>query len=53
LQQSHALKDLLKWKSQYANALEEWLHVIGEMLNSLANLSYNNPDFAVQASHGF
>jgi DNA mismatch repair ATPase MutS len=45
----HALKDLLKWKSQYANALEEWLAVIGEfeMLNSLANLSYNNPDFTV------
>jgi len=43
----HALKDLLKWKKEHASALEEWLIVMGEfeMLNSLANLSYNNPDF--------
>lgn len=43
----HALKDLLKWKKEHASALEDWLTVIGEfeMLNSLANLSYNNPDF--------
>jgi hypothetical protein len=43
----HALKDLLKWKREHASALEEWLIVIGEfeMLNSLANLSYNNPEF--------
>jgi hypothetical protein len=45
----HALKDLLVWKKEHASALEEWLVVIGEfeMLNSLANLSYNNPDFVV------
>ena len=45
----HALKDLLVWKKEHAAALEEWLVVIGEfeMLNSLANLSYNNPDFVV------
>ena len=43
----HALKDLLKWKKEHASALEDWLTVIGEfeMLNSLANLSYNNPEF--------
>jgi DNA mismatch repair ATPase MutS len=43
----HALKDLLKWKKEHATALEDWLAVIGEfeMLNSFANLSYNNPDF--------
>jgi hypothetical protein len=43
----HALKDLLQWKKEHAAALEEWLNVIGEfeMLNSLANLSFNNPDF--------
>ena len=45
----HALKDLLQWKKEHASALEDWLVVIGEfeMLNSLANLSYNNPDFVV------
>jgi hypothetical protein len=45
---NHALKDLLKWKVMQMPC-EEWLAVIGEseMLNSLANLSYNNPDFAV------
>jgi hypothetical protein len=33
-------------KKEHAAALEEWLNVIGEfeMLNSLANLSFNNPD---------
>ncbi|MBC5838121.1 MutS-related protein [Flavobacterium muglaense] len=43
----HVLKKLLKWKKQHASVLEEWLEVIGEfeMLNSLANFSYNNPDF--------
>ena len=43
----HALKDLLKWKKEHATTLEDWLIVIGEfeMLNSLANMSYNNPEF--------
>jgi hypothetical protein len=43
----HVLKSLIAWKKQHAVVLEEWLEVIGEfeMLNSLANFSYNNPDF--------
>jgi hypothetical protein len=44
----HVLKRLLDWKEGHADVLEEWLEVIGEfeMLNSLANFSYNNPAFA-------
>ncbi|MGO4818787.1 MutS-related protein [Flavobacterium sp. W22_SRS_FP1] len=44
----HVLKGLIEWKKEHASALEEWLEVIGEfeMLNSLANFSYNNPAFA-------
>jgi len=43
----HVLKSMITWKKEHAEVLEEWLEVIGEfeMLNSLANLSYNNPDF--------
>lgn len=43
----HVLKHLLEWKEGHAEVLEEWLAVIGEleMLNSLANFSYNNPEF--------
>ncbi|EIA07253.1 MutS-related protein [Flavobacterium frigoris] len=43
----HVLKHLLEWKEGHAKVLEEWLAVIGEleMLNSLANFSYNNPEF--------
>ncbi len=43
----HIFKALIVWKNQHAAALEDWLNVIGEfeMLNSLANVSYNNPDF--------
>ena len=43
----HVLKNLIQWKADHAQALEEWLDVIGEfeMLNSLANFSYNNPEF--------
>lgn len=43
----HVLKHLLDWKKGHAEVLEEWLAVIGEfeMLNSLANFSYNNPEF--------
>jgi hypothetical protein len=43
----HVLKHLLEWKKGHAEVLEEWLAVIGEleMLNSLANFSYNNPEF--------
>ncbi len=44
----HILKQLISWKKENASQLESWLDVIGEfeMLNSLANLSYNNPDFS-------
>jgi DNA mismatch repair ATPase MutS len=44
----HIFKALIVWKNQHAQVLENWLMVIGEfeMLNSLANVSYNNPDFA-------
>ena len=43
----HIFKALIVWKNQHAAALEDWLNVIGEfeMLNSLANVSYNNPYF--------
>lgn len=43
----HVLKSLLKWKENYSAELERWINVIGEfeMLNSLANLAHNNPDF--------
>lgn len=43
----HAYKALIKWKKAYAAQIPLWLEIIGEFeaLNSLANLSYNNPDF--------
>ncbi|UQD57088.1 DNA mismatch repair protein [Flavobacterium sp. K5-23] len=43
----HVLKSLIKWKKENEEVLKDWLEVIGEfeMLNSLANFSYNNPEF--------
>lgn len=43
----HVLVSLSHWRKQNAAHVEEWLNVIGEieMLNSLANFSYNNRDF--------
>jgi energy-coupling factor transporter ATP-binding protein EcfA2 len=43
----HSLHALLKWKAAHANKVLEWIGVIAEieMLNSYANLSYNNRDF--------
>lgn len=43
----HVLKALVKWKKEHHHVLEQWLEVIGEFeaLNSLANNSYNNPEF--------
>ena len=43
----HNLRALMKWKKNHADHLKQWLEVIGtfEMLNSLANFSYNNPQF--------
>ena len=47
----HSLQALLKWKERHAFRIAEWISVIGEieMLNSYANLSYNNPDFIFPA----
>ncbi len=44
----HNLKGIIDWKTKNAQNIEKWLNIIGEieMLNSLANFSYNNPDFA-------
>ncbi|HEU4497597.1 MAG TPA: DNA mismatch repair protein [Flavobacterium sp.] len=44
----HSLKALVQWKKDNACALRQWVAAIGEfeMLNSLANFSYNNPAFA-------
>jgi len=43
----HTLQYIIRWKRDYAPALSQWLEVIGsfEALNSLANFSYNNPEF--------
>ena len=43
----HSLHALLKWKVAHASKVTVWISVIAEieMLNSYANLSYNNPDF--------
>lgn len=43
----HVLKSMIAWKKEHSEVLEEWLEVIGEfeMLNSMANFAYNNPDF--------
>jgi DNA mismatch repair ATPase MutS len=43
----HVFRSLINWKNQHASAIENWLTVIGEfeMLSSLANFSYNNPDY--------
>ncbi|WP_281239580.1 MutS-related protein [Flavobacterium praedii] len=43
----HVLKSLIAWKKQHTIVLEEWLEVIGEFetLSSLANFSFNNPEF--------
>ena len=43
----HNLRALMQWKKNHADHLKQWLEVIGtfEMLNSLANFYYNNPQF--------
>lgn len=43
----HNLKAIISWKTKNATPLLQWLEVIGEMemIHSLANLSFNNPDF--------
>lgn len=44
----HTLKALLDWKKKNATQLINALEIMGkiEMLNSLANFSYNNPEYA-------
>lgn len=44
----HVLYSLIAWKREHVKAINNWLDAIGEfeMLNSLANFSFNNPDFA-------
>ena len=43
----HVLRALMQWKKEHSEVLEDWLSVIGEfeMLNSLTNFAYNNPEF--------
>lgn len=43
----HVLYSLIAWKREHVKAIKNWLEVIGEfeMLNSVANFSFNNPDF--------
>jgi DNA mismatch repair ATPase MutS len=44
----HVYRRLIKWKKKHAQHVNDWLDVIGEFesLGSLANFSYNNPNFA-------
>lgn len=44
----HLFNSLMKWKKQYSSQIAIWLEVIGEFekLNSYANFSFNNPEFA-------
>ena len=43
----HVYHSLIKWKLEHAKEIEKWMQVLGEIetLNSLANFSYNNPEF--------
>ncbi len=44
----HTWHRLIRWKKKYAEDIIQWTEVIGEWetLSSLANLAYNNPQFA-------
>lgn len=44
----HVLRKLGVWRSRYSEDISSWLNVIGEIetLNSLANFSFNNPEYA-------
>lgn len=44
----HTYRKLIRWKKTHVENLPVWMDFIGEMemLLSLANLSYNNPDFS-------
>lgn len=43
----HAFHKLKVWKQQFAHQIPIWMNVLGEFeaLNSLANFSFNNPNF--------
>lgn len=43
----HIFRKIIAWKNQHVLHVARWLEIIGEMetLQSLANFSYNNPDF--------
>lgn len=43
----HIFRKIIAWKNQHASHVTRWLEIIGEMemLQSLANFSYNNTDF--------
>lgn len=43
----HNFQKIVHWKRKNATEIKKWLQVIGEFeaLNSLANFSYNNPQF--------
>ena len=43
----HALFSLSKWKKTFGQNVFQWFHVIGEFesLSSIANFSFNHPDF--------
>ncbi|WP_118976403.1 MutS-related protein [Taibaiella koreensis] len=47
----HLLQRLSRWKGRHEALIPQWLQVIGEveLLNSLANLHYNNPSFCFPA----
>ena len=44
----HTMKSLAKWKRENASQITNWLELIGEFeaLSSLANFSYNNPNYS-------
>lgn len=44
----HTLRGFRKWKYYHAKKIMQWLDIIGEFeaVNSVANFSFNNPDFS-------
>ncbi len=45
----HTLLSLEKWKKESGKCIKDWFEVISELeaLNSIANYSFNNPDFTL------
>ena len=50
----HTLKALIDWKKQNGSQLMKAIEIMGEveMLNSLANFAYNNPEYAFPKLNG-